>query len=73
MSLVAKPIWERARDWDETVEKGGAPDEDARKPFDAGLVLAAADVIEHWDKNTLAEKVNALRETLESLVETEQR
>ena len=60
---------ERIRKWDERVEDGGAPDEDARKPFDGGMMLAAADVIERWESGDLAEAVRGLAATAEAVID----
>lgn len=69
-----KTLAQKAREWDEAVEDGhGLLDEDSpRKPFDAGLVLAAAEVIEAWETCHLADAVNALRETLEAIIEEDE-
>lgn len=67
---MSKTLGERVRDWDEAVEDGKITDEEApRKPFDAGIMLAAAEVIDAWETNHLAEAVNALRETVEAVIE----
>lgn len=63
-----KTLAAQVREWDEAIEDSGADDEDARKPFDAGLMLAAAEVIDAWESGDLAAAVNALRETVEEVI-----
>jgi hypothetical protein len=69
MTDAQKTIAEQAREWDEGVEDRGAPDEDARRPFDAGLVLAAATMLEAWEDRGLDKIEQAVRGIEETLVE----
>lgn len=64
-----RTIGDRIRAWDERVEDGGAPDEDARKPFDGGIMLAVATVLERWETGDLAEAVRGLAQTAEAVIE----
>lgn len=66
---VKKNLADRIREWDEQIEDQNAPDEEARKPFDAGVMLAAADVIANWESGDLAGAINGLRESLEAVIE----
>ena len=68
MSAMTLP--ERIRAWDDWVEdESNDQMNDARKPFDAGIMLAAARVIEVWESGDLAEAVRELAQTAEAVVE----
>lgn len=75
--MSGKTQAQRVRDWDEAVEDGGAPDEEARKPFDAGIMLVAAEVLDAYGAvvrqepdagKALATAMAALRETVEAVI-----
>ncbi len=70
----------RIRDWDDRVEEAdGDSVDDARKPFDAGIMLAIATLFEAWDEleptyierlgGRLLTAVKGLRETAEAVVD----
>lgn len=49
---MSKPLAERLRKWDDWVEDESSDQaNDARAPFDVGLVLAVAELIEEWSKH----------------------
>lgn len=68
-------VAQRIRDWDEWVEDGNDPEGTyAAKPFDAGIMLAVARVLESWDQldpnhGDLAEAVRMLQETAEEVIQ----
>ena len=66
----------RVRDWDDWVEDHDR--EQATKPFDAGLVLASATLLDAWDEDEGAQKnsrdafrdaIKGIRDTLETLID----
>ncbi|HXS46447.1 MAG TPA: hypothetical protein VN756_03180 [Solirubrobacterales bacterium] len=68
----------RIRDWDDRVEEAdGDSVDDARKPFDAGIMLAIATLFEAWDKedhdyhrdSPVLAAMKGLRETAEAVVD----
>lgn len=73
---MSKGLPERARDWDDYVEDHDR--EGATQPFDAGLVLACATLLDAWDEDDGAQKVGrdklrdaiaGIRQTLEAFVD----
>lgn len=62
----------RIRDWDEAVEDEGAPEDKAMRPFEAGVMLAVASLIDVWEDGSepqRAEAMQALRETVREVIE----
>jgi hypothetical protein len=61
---------QRIRDWDEAVEDDDSSDqmESMSKPFEAGIMLAVADVLERWETGDLAEAMRRLSETAEAVI-----
>lgn len=67
---MQKRLSERARDWDDYVEDHDR--EGAVQPFDAGLVLACATLLDAWDEDEGAQKNSrdAFRDAIKGIQDT---
>lgn len=68
----------RIRDWDDTVEEEGAPEDEAVRPFEGGVMLALATFFGAWDEHKpdaesihpqIVAAVKGLRDTVEQVIE----
>ena len=68
---------DRIRQWDDWVEDEDEDQEEARRPFDAGIMLAVAKVLERWDEEhpvitkagEVEEAIKELRDTVEAVLD----
>ena len=49
MTTETKSLSDRIHQWDDWVEDEDEDQEEARRPFDAGIMLAVAKVLERWE------------------------
>jgi hypothetical protein len=74
--MSGEELAKKIREWDAAVEADESSDwqEATRKPFDGGIMLAVANVLESWDdlgapgRMSLADAVNQLQETAEQVI-----
>ena len=73
MTTEAKSLSDKIREWDDWVEDEDPDQEEARRPFDAGIMLAVAKVLEHWETASrgqeLTEAMKDLRDTVEAVLD----
>lgn len=67
---LATSLSDRIRQWDDWVEDEDEGQEEARRPFDAGIMLAVAKVLERWESgDDLAEAMRDLTDTVEAVLD----
>jgi hypothetical protein len=78
LTLRPLSIGDRIRAWDEGVEDNDPEGEGARKPFDAGIMLAVADTLDAYAEvirgedgapARLADRMRELHETAEAVLD----
>ena len=69
MTTETKSLSDRIHQWDDWVEDEDEDQEEARRPFDAGIMLAVAKVLERWESGDLAEAMRDLTDTVEAVLD----